>query len=110
MSSSDIVSGTLDLLILEILSRGPLHGYGIAKAIRNASEDVLRVGDNILYPALHRLEDRGDLSAEWGTSATGREAKIYTLTDRGRARLEKEASRWLERSRAALRILSGGAS
>ena len=103
MSNSDIVSGTLDLLILKTLADEPLHGYGIASA------DVLRIGDNVLYPALHRLADRGDLSGRWGTTASGREARIYRLTRKGKARLARESARWMERSEAALRILGGDA-
>ncbi len=106
MSNADIVAGTLDLLVLKVLSQGPLHGYAIAKSIRRDSEEVLRVGDNTLYPALHRLEARGDLSGAWGRTSTGREARIYTLTPRGEKRLAKESARWMERSRAALRMLS----
>ncbi|MEQ9398777.1 MAG: PadR family transcriptional regulator [Longimicrobiales bacterium] len=109
MSNSDIVSGTLDLLILKTLSEGPLHGYGIAKRIRSASADVLRIGDNVLYPALHRLADRGELSGRWGTTDSGREARIYRLTRKGRTRLDRESARWRERSEAALRILGGDA-
>lgn len=107
MSRSDIVSGTLELLVLKTLSSGPLHGYAIGKAIKRESEDVLRIGENILYPALHRLEDRGDLKGSWGKTPSGRDAKIYRLTPKGAARLEREAERWMARSRAALQILSG---
>lgn len=110
MGSSDIVSGTLDLLILKTLDGGPLHGYAIGKAIKRASADVLRIGENVLYPALHRLAERGDLVGAWGTTASGREAKVYTLTVKGRRRLERESARWVARSAAALQILEGGAS
>lgn len=107
MGASDIVSGTLELLVLQILADGPRHGYSIGKEIKRRSEDLLRIGENVLYPALHRLEARGDLSARWGTTPRGREAKIYRLLAPGRRRLERERERWLARSGAATRILTG---
>ena len=109
MSGSDIVTGTLELLVLKTLSHGPLHGYAIGKAIKRESHDVLRIGENVLYPTLHRLEARGDLDGEWGKTSSGREAKIYELTSAGRNRLRSESATWIARSEAALRILGGGA-
>ncbi len=106
MSGSDIVTGTLELLVLKTLAGGPLHGYAIGKAIKGRSSDILRIGENILYPALHRLEARKDISGAWGVTSTGREAKIYRITPKGRRRLEKESERWMARSQAALLILS----
>src|SRR4029078_13095246 len=93
--------GTLDMLVLKTLSRGPTHGYAIAQFIQQASRDVLRVEEGALYPALHRLEVRGCLKAEWGTSDNNRRAKYYRLTAMGRRALEEEASYW-ERVAAAV--------
>ena len=107
MSGSDIVTGTLELLVLKTLAGGPLHGYAIGKAIKARSSDILRIGENILYPALHRLEARKDIGGAWGVTSTGREAKIYRISPKGRRRLEKESERWVARSQAALLILSG---
>ncbi len=107
MGASDIVSGTLELLVLQVLADRPLHGYAIGQEIKRQSADVLRIGENVLYPALHRLEDRGDLSAKWGRTPRGREAKIYTLRAQGRRRLERDRERWLSRSDAATQILRG---
>ncbi len=107
MSGSDIVTGTLELLILKTLDGGALHGYAIGKAIKGRSSDILRIGENILYPALHRLEARKDLNCAWGVTSTGREAKIYRITPKGRRRLAKESERWMARSQAAFLILSG---
>ena len=89
------------------LQMGSLHGYAIGKAIKGRSSDILRIGENILYPALHRLEARGDVRGAWGVTDTGREAKIYRITAKGRKGLAKESERWMARSQAALRILSG---
>ncbi len=107
MGGSDIVTGTLELLVLKTLAVGRLHGYAIGRAIRERSAHVLKVGENVLYPALHRLEARGDVRADWGTTDTGREARFYRLTPRGRTRLRREAERWLARSEAARAILKG---
>ena len=109
MSGSDLVSGTLDLLVLKTLAAAPLHGYAIGKSIKAASSEVLRVGENVLYPSLHRLEEAGDVEGRWGVTPTGRKARIYRLTHQGRARLDTDGQEWVERSRAALRILEGGA-
>jgi PadR family transcriptional regulator PadR len=90
----DIIRGTLDLLVLKALSCGPAHGYAVARWIEQATGDCLAVGEGTLYPALHRLEERGWISANWGTSENNRQAKFYGLTKRGRARLEVESENW----------------
>ena len=90
----DILRGTLDLLILRAISWGPAHGYDVARWIQFATEDALAVGEGTLYPALHRLEERGWVSASWGTSANNRQAKYYALTRTGRARLRVEVENW----------------
>jgi transcriptional regulator len=101
----DLLQGTLDLLILKALARGAMHGYGVAEWIHQTSEDVLRVEEGALYPALHRLELRGLLSAEWGISDNNRRAKFYSLTDAGRKHLAQEAEFWRRMSGAVARIL-----
>ncbi len=88
--STDILRGTLDLLILRALSWGATHGYGIARWIEQATNDVLSVGEGSLYPALHRLEERGWIEAEWGASENNRRARYYTLTAAGRKHLAAE--------------------
>ena len=93
-TETDILRGTLDLLILKALSWGPSHGYGVARWIQFATGDVLSVGEGSLYPALHRLEDRGWIRSEWGTSENNRRAKYYDLTPRGRQQLDAEVSGW----------------
>src|SRR5918911_1796933 len=90
----ELIPGTLDMLILKTLSRGAMHGYSIAQFIQQASREVLRVEEGALYPALHRLEVRGLLKAEWGTSDNNRRAKFYELTARGRRALEQESEFW----------------
>src|SRR5438309_11943485 len=102
---SDMVQGTLDLLILQTLSAGPAHGHTIAYSIERRSEDVLQVEHGSLYPALHRLEDRGWIAAFWGTSENNRRARYYRLTPAGRAQLAAQTSRWDEIVRAVNRIL-----
>jgi len=101
----DLLQGTLDLLILKSLARGPLHGYGVAEWIHASSEDVLRVEEGALYPALHRLELRGLLSSEWGTSDNNRRAKYYELTASGRKQLAEETEYWRRMSGAVTRVL-----
>jgi transcriptional regulator len=93
-SRNELPQGTLDLLVLQIVSLGPLHGYAITKRIQQVSEDLLQIRHGSLYPALHRLEDQGCLSAVWQTSDTGRESKLYRLTPKGRSRLEAETTHW----------------
>jgi PadR family transcriptional regulator PadR len=102
---SDLLQGTLDVLILKIVALGPLHGYGIAQRIRQISKAVLQVQQGSLYPALHRLEKRGWLRAEWGEAETGREAKFYSLTKAGRKQLHAETSNWDRLSEAVTMIL-----
>lgn len=94
MAGSDLFTGTLDLLILKALTWGPRHGYAIGRWIRETTSDVLVVQEGALYPALHRLERKNLLSEEWGVSETGRQAKYYSLTPRGRAFLRAERRRW----------------
>ena len=97
---SDLIQGTLDLLILKTLAREPLHGWGIAKRITALSDDVLAVGQGSLYPALHRLEQQGWIKAEWQDSELGRAAKFYALTRQGRRQLERELESWTRLSSA----------
>ena len=104
-SSVDILRGTLDLLILKALSWGATHGYGIARWIEQATGDVLSVGEGSLYPALHRLEERGWIQAEWGASENNRRAKFYVLTTRGRAQLHAETESWTRYARAVFAAL-----
>jgi transcriptional regulator len=101
----ELVQGTLDMLILRTLARGPSHGWGIAQHIQEVSADVLRVEEGSLYPALHRLELAGELAAEWGLSENNRRARIYRLTPRGRRRLEAELERWDGLVAAIARVL-----
>ena len=101
----DLLQGTLDLLILKALGRGAMHGYGVAEWIHQASEDILKVEEGALYPALHRLELRGLLVSEWGTSDNNRRAKFYSLTAAGRKQLAQETEFWRRMSGAVARIL-----
>ena len=104
--SGDMVQGTLDMLILKTLAAGGLmHGYSIAEAIHERSDDVLRVEEGALYPALHRLELRGLLGAEWGTSENNRRAKYYRLTKAGQKVLNRELERWQRLSSAIGRVI-----
>jgi PadR family transcriptional regulator, regulatory protein PadR len=91
---TDLLQGTLDLLILKVVALGPVHGYGIAQRIRQISKDVLQVQQGSLYPALHRLEKRGWLTAGWGESENGREAKFYKLSAKGKKQLAQEEQTW----------------
>jgi PadR family transcriptional regulator PadR len=91
---SDLIQGTLDLLILKTISIEPMHGWAIAKRIQQVSQDALQVTQGALYPALHRLEQQGWISAKWRTTDTGREAKFYQLTKAGAAQLNKELAQW----------------
>ncbi len=104
-SSGELLQGTLDMLILKTLIRGPMHGYGVVESIQQISEEVLRVEEGALYPALHRLELRGLLSAEWGVSENNRRAKYYRLTAVGRSHLVDETARWQRMSAAIARIM-----
>jgi PadR family transcriptional regulator PadR len=102
---SDLLQGTLDVLVLKVVALGPAHGYAIAQRLQQMSNDVLQVQQGSLYPALHRLEKRGWLRAEWATSDTGREARFYTLTRRGRKELEEQSENWERLSVAVSGIL-----
>src|SRR5476651_2146232 len=102
---SDLPQGTLDLLILKIVALGPVHGYAIAQRLQQVSRDVVQVPQGSLYPALHRLENRGLLTADWKMSDTGRESKFYRLTAKGRKQLKAEAASWLRLTEAIELIL-----
>ena len=102
---SDLLQGTLDLLILKTLSLAPLHGWGISQRIQQVSRDVLQVNQGSLYPALHRLEVRGWIESEWGASDNNRRAKFYKLTAAGRRQLREERENWERLSEAVTRIL-----
>jgi len=102
---SDLPQGTLDLLILKVVALGPVHGYAIAQRLQQASRDVVQVPQGSLYPALHRLQYRGLLAADWKQTESGREAKFYRLTRKGRAQLEQEAASWERLTQAVGHIL-----
>ena len=104
----DLPQGTLDLLILKVVALGPLHGYAIAQRMQSMSRNVVQVQQGSLYPALHRLENRGLLAADWKLSDTGREAKFYRLTAKGRAQLGAEEASWRRLSQAIGAILAAG--
>jgi len=104
--TGDLLRDTLDLLILKTLSRGEMHGYDIAEYIQETSEQVLRVEEGALYPALHRLEVRGLLAGEWGASDNNRRAKFYRLTAAGRKQLTEETAHWNRMASAIARILA----
>ncbi len=101
----ELLQGTLDMLILQILVLGPAHGHTIAHVIEHRSEDVLQVEHGSLYPALHRLENRGWIASFWGTSENNRKARYYRLTPAGRKQLAHQTSRWEALSRAVARVL-----
>jgi PadR family transcriptional regulator PadR len=108
---SDLPQGTLDLLILKVIALGPVHGYAIAQWLQQVSRDVVQVPQGSLYPALHRLENRDLLAADWKETETGREAKFYRLTRKGRARLDAETASWLRLAEAVgfiLKLSEGG--
>src|SRR5579862_6774719 len=108
----DLPQGTLDLLILKVVALGPVHGYAIAQSIQQVSGNVVQVPQGSLYPALHRLEYRGLLAADWKETETGREAKFYRLTRKGRAQLQTEAADWQRLTEAVgsiLQLVKGGA-
>ena len=109
---SDLPQGTLDLLILKIVALGPVHGYAIAQRLQQVTRDVVQVPQGSLYPALHRLEYRGLLGADWKQTDTGREAKYYQLTKKGRGQLEAETADWRRLAEAiglVLKLSEGGA-
>jgi PadR family transcriptional regulator PadR len=105
LPKSDLPQGTLDMLILQVVALGPIHGYAIAQRLRQISRDVFQVQQGSLYPALHRLENRGLLAAEWKESETGREAKFYKLTRKGQAQLKEETANWARLAEAVGLIL-----
>lgn len=102
---SDLPQGTLDLLILKVVALGPVHGYAIAQRLEQISRAVVQVPQGSLYPALHRLENRGLLAADWKETETGREAKFYRLTRQGRSRLDAETASWNRLAKAVGSIL-----
>ena len=104
-ATGELLPGTLDMLILKTVSRGEMHGYAIAQYIQRASEDVLRVEEGALYPALHRLEVRGWLKSAWGVSDNNRRAKYYRLSALGRRELEREAEFWNRIASAVTRVM-----
>jgi PadR family transcriptional regulator PadR len=101
---SDFLKGTLDMLVLKVVALGPSHGYAIAQRLQQISKDFFEVHQGSLYPALHRLEDKGWLQAQWKESETGREAKFYSLTKKGRKQLEAEVQNW-ERMAGAVALI-----
>lgn len=105
-TTTDLLQGTLDLLVLKTLSWGPAHGYGIARWIQQLTADALRVGEGSLYPALHRLEERGWIEAEWRISEHNRKAKFYRLTAEGRRQLTEEVASWGDFVAAVGKVLS----
>jgi len=104
-AKSDLPQGTLDLLILQVVMLGPIHGYAIAQRIQQISRDILQVQQGSLYPALHRLENRGLLAAEWKGTETGRQAKFYSLTAKGQVQLKTETESWKQLAKAVRLIL-----
>ncbi len=105
LEKTDLLQGTLDLLILKVVALGPVHGYGISQRIRQISDSVLQVQQGSLYPALHRLEKRGLLAADWGESENSRQAKFYRLSAKGRKQLASEEQSWNRLSQAVALIL-----
>ena len=103
--STDLLQGTLDLLILQTLALGPMHGWGVAQRIQQVSKEVLQIGQGSLYPALHRLEYKGWIQADWGSSENNRRAKYYALTAAGRKQLEEELESWGRLSAAIALVL-----
>jgi PadR family transcriptional regulator, regulatory protein PadR len=103
--TGELIQGTLEMLILKALIRGPMHGYGVAEWIHQTSQQVLKVEEGALYPALHRLELRGVLKAEWGLSDNNRRAKFYRLTAEGKKRLSAESQRWTRLSAAVAFVM-----
>ena len=106
--SGDLIQGTLDMLILKALVRGPQHGYAVAEWIGQTSQQVLKVEEGALYPALHRMELRGLLKAKWGASENNRRAKFYELTAAGQKRLQSESQRWARLASAVAFVMQAG--
>jgi PadR family transcriptional regulator PadR len=105
-TSTDLLQGTLDLLILQTLSLGPMHGWGVAQRIQQVSKDALQIGQGSLYPALYRLEYKGWIKSEWGNSENNRRAKFYRITAAGRRQLENELETW-DRLSSAIALILG---
>ncbi|MDB4875801.1 MAG: transcriptional regulator, PadR-family [Gemmatimonadetes bacterium] len=103
--SGELLQGTLGILVLKALLAGPAHGYGIARWVEAATDDVLRIEEGSLYPALRRLEDRGWVRSEWGLSENNRRARFYTISATGRAHLRSEAAQWIRYAGAVTRVL-----
>lgn len=106
LPKSELPQGTLDMLILQVVALGPIHGYAITQRIQQLSKDALQVLQGSLYPALHRLENRGLLAADWHESETGRAAKFYRLTPKGRAQLRDETANWARLTEAIALVLA----
>jgi transcriptional regulator len=106
LDKTELLQGTLDMLVLRVVATGPVHGYGISLRIRQISKEVINVQQGSLYPALHRLEKRGWLAAEWGDSDNGRQAKFYRLSAKGRRQLAKEEANWNRLAEAVALILA----
>jgi PadR family transcriptional regulator PadR len=104
-AKSDLLQGTLDLLILKTLELEPMHGWGITQRIQQVSQDVLQVNQGSLYPALHRLEEQGWIAADWKISENNRQAKYYSLTARGRRQMAEEKENWIRLSTAVARVV-----
>ncbi len=102
----ELLQGTLDVLVLKTLSWGPRHGYAVARWIRDTTDDLLRIEEGALYPALHRMEKRGWIESEWGLSENNRRARYYQLTAKGRQQLRAEAATWARYSAAVTRVLA----
>ena len=105
----ELLRGTVDILILKTLSWGPQHGFGVARAIRQATDGDLMLEDSALYPALHRMEERGWIDADWGLTENGRRAKFYRLTTPGRAELRRQSARWERYAAAVAKLMALGA-
>ncbi|AHG92271.1 transcriptional regulator, PadR-family (plasmid) [Gemmatirosa kalamazoonensis] len=103
--TGNLLQGTLDLLVLKTLSWGPRHGYGVARWLEDTTDDALHVEEGSLYPALYRLERRGWIAAEWGTSELGKRIKVYALTPAGRAQLRREVAAWADFTAAVAKVL-----
>jgi transcriptional regulator len=108
MTPVDVVQGTLDMLALKALTAGPMHGHGVLLWLRSATENELQLDGAALYPALHRLEERGLIDSEWGISENNRRAKFYKLTARGRSALRAEAATWRQYVKVVARIMNAG--
>ncbi|MDQ3071280.1 MAG: PadR family transcriptional regulator [Acidobacteriota bacterium] len=108
--NDSVLQGTIELLVLKRLSRGPMHGYGIASWIETATDDVLKVEEGSLYPALYRMVQKGWIKGEWGISENNRRAKFYRLTTAGEREFEEQASGWLRLSKAVSRAITGTAA